>query len=311
MVVILLRLEDLQIDLIYRCKLMDMGALGSKFTWKGRILNGVRTFRRLDRGVCNSDWRVAFPEAVVRVLPRIDFSDHHPLLIEPFGVVTNFRNKPFRFERHWQVHPLYNDVIKNCWREDLSIMVNISNMEEALKLWKRNVFGDKNRKKKRLLARIGGIQRKIMLGETNRFLTRLEAELQKDLNNVLAHEEMMWHQRSRSKWLSDGDRNTHFYHVKALNRRRKNKILALRNDQGVWQDNEADVKELVNNFYKNLFIEEHVFGAWFHSNFTFGVLNNDISNSLCGDVTLDEVKKVVFHMGAWKAPGPTVSPGFY
>lgn len=95
------------------CHLMDLGSVGSKFTWRGPTLNGVQTFRRLDRVLCNDNWRFSFSNAFVKVLPRVDFSDHHPILVNPYGASTVFRAKPFRFERAWQTHPDFNDVILN------------------------------------------------------------------------------------------------------------------------------------------------------------------------------------------------------
>ena len=62
-------------DHIDACKLLDLGAigLGSNYTW--------RLFERLDRAFSNDSWRLDFPDGVVRVLLRLDFSDDHPLLI--------------------------------------------------------------------------------------------------------------------------------------------------------------------------------------------------------------------------------------
>lgn len=68
-------------DRIDRCRLLDAGATGSKYTWRGRIFNGCRTFQRLDRALCNDYWQVSYLEAIVKVLPRVEFSDHHPLLV--------------------------------------------------------------------------------------------------------------------------------------------------------------------------------------------------------------------------------------
>lgn len=48
---------------------------------------GIRIYERLDGALRNDEWRVLFPDAQVRVLPRMEFSDHHPIIIslkEPF-----------------------------------------------------------------------------------------------------------------------------------------------------------------------------------------------------------------------------------
>jgi hypothetical protein len=69
---------------INACYLLDLGAMGHKFTWRGPIYHGgQRIYERLDRALGNERWRLSFPDGCVRVLARLDFSDHHPLLITP------------------------------------------------------------------------------------------------------------------------------------------------------------------------------------------------------------------------------------
>jgi hypothetical protein len=81
------------------CQLMDLGAIGSKFTWRGPTYHGgQRIFERLDRALSNDSRWLEFPDGVVRVLPRLDFSDHHPLLICPMEIPHQTTNKQFHFE---------------------------------------------------------------------------------------------------------------------------------------------------------------------------------------------------------------------
>lgn len=83
--------------------------------------------------------------------------------------------------------------------------------------WNKRVFGNIHyrKKKKRLKARINGIQRAASYGR-NLFLDKLEMELQKDLEEVLEQEEVLWFQKSCASWIRNGDRNTRYYHTKTL-----------------------------------------------------------------------------------------------
>jgi hypothetical protein len=81
----------------------------------------------------------------------------------------------------------------------------------------------------------------------------LEQQLQRELDLVLQQEEAMWFQKSRSQWIKDGDRNTRYYHVKTITRRRRNRILMLKNEQNDWFENEEDLKHMVSDYYKSLF----------------------------------------------------------
>lgn len=68
-------------------------------------------------------------------------------------------------------------------------------------------------------------------------------------------EEILWHQKSRSDWINSRDRNTKFYHIKAINERMRNKISTLKDDAGTWLEDEKEVKDHVVGFYKDLFCD--------------------------------------------------------
>lgn len=93
------------LDRINACELIDIGAIGSRFTWRGPLWSGYsRIFERLDRAMCNAKCRTQFPDAFVKVLARVDFSDHHPILISLQSNLGNPLSRPFRFESAWLMH---------------------------------------------------------------------------------------------------------------------------------------------------------------------------------------------------------------
>ena len=49
---------------------------------------------------------------------------------------------------------------------------------------------------------------------------------------MLFKEEALWAQKSRCQWLSQGDKSTRYFHLSTLARRRRNTILALKDDEG-------------------------------------------------------------------------------
>lgn len=57
--------------------------------------------------------------------------------------------------------------------------------------------------------------------------------LRKEINDLLDSEEIMWQQQAKVQWLKLGDRNTKYFHSKASERRRKNTILGLENEDGI------------------------------------------------------------------------------
>ena len=84
-------------DVIDECGFMDLGYVGSKFTWARHFENGNSIWKRLDRGLTNNGWFLKFPGARVHHL-HCNSSDHCPLLIVLAPLDIPLRKKPFRFE---------------------------------------------------------------------------------------------------------------------------------------------------------------------------------------------------------------------
>ncbi|KAI5325859.1 hypothetical protein L3X38_034933 [Prunus dulcis] len=110
--------------------------------------------------------------------------------------------------------------------------------------WNTNVFGHLKKRKARILSRIDGIQRALRL-EPNRFLNQFEVALVEEFNTLLDQEAICRHQKSRIKWLQAGDRNTKFFHLSTIIRRRRNKIERLKNEHGEWVEEASAIKDLV------------------------------------------------------------------
>lgn len=84
-------------DVLDECRLVDLGFMGSKFTWFKNITNGISVFERLDRALWTTDWLEIYSATKVMVL-ECGTSDHKPILIHPCGIPVR-QNKPWRFEK--------------------------------------------------------------------------------------------------------------------------------------------------------------------------------------------------------------------
>lgn len=78
-------------------------------------------------------------------------------------------------------------------------------------------------------------------------------QVQQVLNEKLETEENYWKQRANVKWLTEGDRNTHFFHQSVKNRRQKLHLHRLKNSNGQWIATAAEIeKEAVEAFQSQL-----------------------------------------------------------
>lgn len=136
---------------------MEVTIAATKFTWRGPKWNGRDwVFNRLDRFLCNVEWRLRFQEGFGRVLPRVQ-SDHHPIMILTEGEPNISMNRPFRFEAIWTTHPDFHRFLKDKWGRDNNLVLQLHNLTPLLKEWNNDTFGNIFKRKRELLARLNGI----------------------------------------------------------------------------------------------------------------------------------------------------------
>lgn len=203
----------------------------------------------------NSSWNLIYPEAHVSHLPRTH-SDHCPILLSTAPNIGPPSPRPFRFESVWFSDPSVFLVIEDSWSAPSPSFAFTTNLfANKITTWNKENFGNIFHKKKRLLARLSGTQKALDLNP-KKFLSDLEQTLISDFNKILILEEEFWALKSRVNWLSDGDRNTRFFHLTTLGHRRANKIRALKDSSGVWQYEDSIIKEVLTSHFQNLFTTE-------------------------------------------------------
>ncbi|KAI8001392.1 hypothetical protein LOK49_LG09G02886 [Camellia lanceoleosa] len=96
-----------------KCNLMDLGCSRPQLTWSNGRQGLANTLERLDRVVCNSEWRMAFTEGAVRNLPRT-YSDHSPLIVYTQGMdFPNLLARPFRLEAACLTDITFKSIVEN------------------------------------------------------------------------------------------------------------------------------------------------------------------------------------------------------
>ncbi|WCJ40290.1 DNAse I-like superfamily protein [Euphorbia peplus] len=276
--------------------LHDFGFTGPRFTWKRGLL-----LERLDRVVGNSDWLQKFPRTVVNHLPRIK-SDHRPLLIHTLPMAPQTSERPFRFIHAWLDHPGLLSFIANCWDSSMSFLSNTKQRSKSLDRWNIEVFGNIQRRKKRLLNKLKGLQSALEI-TSSPTLIAAESQVLQELESTLKQEEDLWQQKSRSKWIHEGDRNTAYFHNSTIARRRKNFISGLKIEGDTWCVNDIEIREAAVDFYKNLFSDDNKSPLELCRTDSFPILTPQVFEGMDGQPTDDEIRNALFQMHPWKAPG--------
>lgn len=131
---------------------------------------------------------------------------------------------------------------------------------------------------------------------------------------MLKLEEDFWKLKSRVNRLNDGGSNTRFFHTMTLNRRRKNKIVALQNENGAWVYDLSSLILITSKYFKSLF-KTSMKSAALNYSWSFTKTNGSnslIHSDLCNIPTSEEIKRTLFSFQPYIAPKPnSLHPFFY
>jgi hypothetical protein len=124
------------------------------------------------------------------------------------------------------------------------------------------------------------------------------------LFNLYAEEELMWYQKSHEKWILEGDLNTSYFRRVANGRKRKNTMFSLK-DNYVIIEGTCDLISHAAAYYKSLFGPAAGNILDFDANMwkPHEKLTEEDNLVLARPFTLEEVKIALFSMAPNKAPG--------
>ena len=178
----------------------------------------------------------------------------------------------------------------------------LKRLKQDLKIWNKEVFGDTNKEKQRLIENISELdklddQSGLNEGQKNQRST-LFVELKK-VNNKF---ESVLRQKSRIKWLEAGDLNTKFFHLTMNWRKRKNMITCLR-ILGEWSENPQEVKEGVKEYFEGKLRETSEFNVKL-GNVDFNSISKKDNIMLIKSFSKGEIKRAVWECEGNKNLGP-------
>ncbi|KAL9679659.1 hypothetical protein QQ045_017525 [Rhodiola kirilowii] len=222
---------------------MDLGFKGSKFTYSNKRQGRDEIQCRLDRAVGDELWIDRYPNTKIHHLVS-HRSDHCPLILS-LDKPTRAQGKPFRFEAMWMRDTSLADTINKNWRSTGNISDKLSFLSQQLRVWNKKSFGNVGNHLKNLKKELVDVRQ----GMRTRSSSEKEKSIANEIDEWLIREETMWAQRSRISWLSEGDNNTRFFHLKANARRRVNTLSVLIDKDGISHSNLDDIENVVVSYF--------------------------------------------------------------
>ncbi|KAL9664215.1 hypothetical protein QQ045_019614 [Rhodiola kirilowii] len=214
----------------------------------------------------------------------------------------------------WLRHKEFSEFVRNSWdtggRLRQKFMAKLEDCAQNLSGWNKSMFG-------RVQKRIAALKKELEYTKTE-FRTEQviskETQLQEELDEWFAREELMWRQRSRIEWLKEGDLNTKFFHTRASQRKKKNTITKIKGPNGIWITDDKEICEEAVSHFVNIFRSVHPreTAGWEEKmSFIHQSVSPEKVEFLCAPFTEADIQSAVFQIGSTKAPGPDGFPALF
>jgi hypothetical protein len=212
----------------------------------------------------------------------------------------------------WEREESLPDEIRKAWESGESlhnlgdVVSRLRKVMSSLKRWSHEQFGA-------VTKELTSIRKKMEELETqDPSANHIElVGLRKRMDELLYREEMMWLQRSPMSWLKEGDRNTKFFHRKAVGRAKRNRIKFLKKEDGQITEDKKEMATMTCNFFKELYRADPKVNPPDLLQFFEERISDETNDGLCKDFSDQEISDALFQIGPIKVPGPDGFPAHF
>ncbi|XP_057760132.1 uncharacterized protein LOC130980472 [Arachis stenosperma] len=190
---------------------------------------------------------------------------------------TWFRKVKGGLQAAWLTHPLFRDVVHTAWSKGApDVIKSLLEVQKDALNFNKEIFGNVFVKKRELERQLNDIQVSLERWEDPEQRIK-EQGLHEELNSILLQEELM---------------------------RKRNKIHGLFLEDGTWSSEATVLESETNSFFQKLFSTREAVNLDAMGEFPCPSLSREVCQKLVKPVALEEVKRAVFGMNSFKAPGP-------
>lgn len=148
-------------------------------------------------------------------------------------------------------------------------------------------------------------------GVSSRENIQREGVLRYRLDKVEDQVDTYWRQKAHVKWMEFGDRNTAFFHAACSERKRSNRIGKLRKENGGWEEEEAEKRRFISNYFENFFRSSGYRNTQKLLDCVQRKVTRSMNENLMKPFTREEVYQALKSIRNLKAPGPDGMPALF
>ncbi|XP_026436225.1 uncharacterized protein LOC113334104 [Papaver somniferum] len=260
-------------QILHIASLEDLGCVGYKFTWSNRREDTGLTEARLDRGLENAIFFGQHKNASIK-----------HMVASCLDIITTTWKKPV------------------TWSNAYRIVQKLSTRKKKNRIWNKHSFGD---------IRFNINKSKFNLKKAiSNPITNNRSEIkqcEENLSKWYKVEEKFWKDKSGEQEIQLGDRNTHYFYKKTQKRWRRNRIEAIKDNQGNWVEGKERISSVITDHFSKVASTSNPSPCDNYLNMVHEVLNQDDNDMLTQPPNLEELRKVVFSMKSDSSLGWMVS----
>ncbi|XP_074277932.1 uncharacterized protein LOC141601537 [Silene latifolia] len=294
-------------DCVDYCELVDIKAQGAYFTLNNKHDPTTRVFSRLDRVMINLEWMNMYPDSHAYFLLEGMF-DHNPSIC--YRRMERQHRPHFRYFNMWGQDPHFLDIIKHTWQKKVTgswmfqVVTNQRNLKQPLKQLNRARFADVEKAVEVAKLRLSDLQSQIHKNPTNHTILQEESDAAEEYKDLCRAHHSYLSQKAKVAWLCEGDENSKFFHNQIKSRQMHNKILQIKDTNGLLHTDLHNIEKAFLGYYQDLLgsstdtLDVHV------PTVREGKLVTEQHRSiLLKPVSIQEVKEAIFSFPATKSPG--------
>lgn len=233
--------------------LFDLPFNGPKYTWTNNRPDDPIA-KKLDRCLVNGSWLLRFPASHCTFESPV-FSDHSPCHIRLVTKPPSYGTRPFRFFNLLTKHVNFKETVALAWSEAGETVATLKDfcfklkkVKNPMKSLLKDNFSDIERWVSEADSILSSLQR-AALNDPSEENFRLVSQARSNWFLLREAEESFFRQRSRIKWLGEGDLNTHFFHSVTITRNAGNAIKHLIRPDGSRTSSLQEAHELAIDYY--------------------------------------------------------------